>query len=830
MSPGDLENETPAVAAAARAARVSAEQSMAGPAPPVEDDTPFALKGYSVSFARGTAWMPKYQRNNKSKGAKNLRCFPHCAKIGHQQSFCGRSIKVIFQYSKGTIQNNNNELLAVAEFALENFSTRPAGIKLSLKDINQHGEEASNPLSHIEGIQVRGPEIEQYNQSDNHGAIMFEFNKTLKGWHYGFLGSKKTRDWFHNFRVYVLQKTNEKNSKDEVLYKILGSCISPQFQMYCRRRIGMKNHMKLYRDLYAEEVKKMSEDKNNDTSCFNQKQKQIEEIYDNKYLKNKENISAYVQSQMGQHIKNDIHEVGQQIKNEYYNSLPPRAPYGSNGENNKTSYPAAVVDPNNNIPVVFNRRSYSEPELPTNVNQYNKTKKFGQKRNSEEISSNICNNSAPQTSRRRADSDYQQGNSSRVLSLAQNNSNNFQLQQHQGIYNNNHATSLMQMDHRWEMASSLLDQMGCPFPLRAHKFNEQQICEISGIAQTIHMFFLHMDQMHGINVHVPAHIDVYARANNPKTVAQMDNFLYFICNSPNFMEKIKSFLHNTSIEKNQVNIVRFGSTSFTEVLNEFLRSSSINTNNNTSPKGLKSNNTNTVRCNKFVFPSALNTDQNDRLQAVGALFSPRSPSGLSTFSRLNSFCLTSPRNPSDLNVTDNFEDIDLSALGSIVSSPVSIKNNPQTENSTPKAVDIMSNKIIENNRSKEVVANTFNKKSSNLSVAVPPPKPMVNKQSPPTLSLSSLGLFSPRNVGALGLSPKNSFYNLSNAIGKSPKADSSFNNQKRLEYLSPYSPNGGSAFYNFVQTTPKFSDLKELSEFLTETHPIANLHNNNISS
>ena len=36
--------------------------------------------------------------------------------------------------------------------------------------------------------------------------VKFEFNRNLRGWHYGFLGSKLTRNVRHAYKAYVLEK------------------------------------------------------------------------------------------------------------------------------------------------------------------------------------------------------------------------------------------------------------------------------------------------------------------------------------------------------------------------------------------------------------------------------------------------------------------------------------------------------------------------------------------------------------------------------------------------------------------------------------------------
>jgi len=239
--------------------------------------------GPTLMFKPGTTWKLAYQRNNKSKEQKNLRCFPNCSVgSGHQDGFCGQSITVVFDFLKDSVETT--KILAVGEFAVESSVAHPVGSIITLEKINDHGtEEDAKRLCYVPGQRLPGSKISSRNQSGNakrtasaasfatttsssssissssdfldvlgsaysppsqrdpqRGHTSFEFNRTLKGWHYGFLGSKKTRNMYHVFRAYVLEKvTNEKGRHvppTKQLYKVLATCRSPPWQMYCRRR------------------------------------------------------------------------------------------------------------------------------------------------------------------------------------------------------------------------------------------------------------------------------------------------------------------------------------------------------------------------------------------------------------------------------------------------------------------------------------------------------------------------------------------------------------------------------------------------------------------
>jgi len=60
----------------------------------------------------------------------------------------------------------------------------------------------------------------------------FVFNSKSKGWHYGFLGSKKDSNVWHVWSVFALDPVE--GSSD--LYRVVARLDSPAFQLFCRRR------------------------------------------------------------------------------------------------------------------------------------------------------------------------------------------------------------------------------------------------------------------------------------------------------------------------------------------------------------------------------------------------------------------------------------------------------------------------------------------------------------------------------------------------------------------------------------------------------------------
>ena len=179
--------------------------------------------------------MHAYQRNNKSKGQKNLRCFPSCCVgFGHQEGFCGQSVTITLTLPKEhPAALDPSCLVGIAEFAVEGSPVRALNELLALSNPKKNMRKVLDGTgSYLEGCRLPWRESDRVqNGEDGVHRVEFEFNKHLKGWHYGFLGSKKTREYYHVFRAYVLQK--DANSGK---HRVLAFVTSPPWQMYCRRR------------------------------------------------------------------------------------------------------------------------------------------------------------------------------------------------------------------------------------------------------------------------------------------------------------------------------------------------------------------------------------------------------------------------------------------------------------------------------------------------------------------------------------------------------------------------------------------------------------------
>lgn len=143
-------------------------------------------------------FQPRYQRNNKKGGQKNLRCFPCCRNGRHVSSgFCGDSIRVHVAVSRTTesggvkicpIQTTRPAVLAFARFLnLEGaFDTSVSGPEvfpgqtIDKTDVLAWVRDKEHPLNPLFPGILRGAAMETSTQS-----TIFEFNAECKAWHYG---------------------------------------------------------------------------------------------------------------------------------------------------------------------------------------------------------------------------------------------------------------------------------------------------------------------------------------------------------------------------------------------------------------------------------------------------------------------------------------------------------------------------------------------------------------------------------------------------------------------------------------------------------------------
>mmetsp|Transcript_16519 Transcript_16519/g.26836 ORF Transcript_16519/g.26836 Transcript_16519/m.26836 type:complete len:254 (-) Transcript_16519:694-1455(-) len=165
-------------------------------------------------------FQPRYQRNNKCSGLKNLRCFPNCAPVHRSKRFCGQP--VIFTANRASIQG---PLLCWGRFD----KLEKGYLGITVGTVVQQSKLTSNERKRGRPFQpwYRGELI-----LDNKHTARFQFNSDHQGWHYSWVATKYTCNEEHVFRAYLFTPTSE--SKETVT--CIGIHASPSFTIYCRRR------------------------------------------------------------------------------------------------------------------------------------------------------------------------------------------------------------------------------------------------------------------------------------------------------------------------------------------------------------------------------------------------------------------------------------------------------------------------------------------------------------------------------------------------------------------------------------------------------------------
>ncbi len=188
-----------------------------------------------VEFSDDIFWLPAYQRNNKANGQKNIRCFPnHTPGMGHQSGWCGHAVRVNVRYNPNILSSGGSTqdtLIAFAEFMEEGKKGYMIEDELSYDTLISRVRCERDPLLPV----LQGLSTTSETLSDGSIKTAFDFNRTLKGWHYGFVGSKVTRNYYHVMRVFLMVFHQDKVTK-KGSFKVVGRISSPPWQLYCRRR------------------------------------------------------------------------------------------------------------------------------------------------------------------------------------------------------------------------------------------------------------------------------------------------------------------------------------------------------------------------------------------------------------------------------------------------------------------------------------------------------------------------------------------------------------------------------------------------------------------
>jgi len=172
----------------------------------------------------------RYQRNNKLGGVKNLRCFPTCSDRHRVRGYCGRSVFVhVVLRPEGVSMEQLGLLRVVGEFG--RCVTEPrfrVGCKVSEVELLPRFRSKEEPMKEL----LRG---ELCKAKLDNGTAVFELNRNMKGWHYGWVSNKHTCNSQHCLKVFVFEETGVPGE-----LVCVDQIVSPKFVIFCRRRRRFK--------------------------------------------------------------------------------------------------------------------------------------------------------------------------------------------------------------------------------------------------------------------------------------------------------------------------------------------------------------------------------------------------------------------------------------------------------------------------------------------------------------------------------------------------------------------------------------------------------------
>ena len=191
----------------------------------------------SARFAAGTRFADHYKRNNKTKGRKNLRCFPDCRLAGHVKTgYCGRPVECDVTYD--AVAANDLNIMAFCEFLDDGKPGTTVGRTFQFSEIvtNSRGT-GHNPGDSALHPWFPGAVIASSIDSQK-GLVntQFAFNKAKQGWHYawqshGPRGHGSGRSTKHTLHIFILA-----GHKTSSLFTCVCELSSPTFEVHCRRK------------------------------------------------------------------------------------------------------------------------------------------------------------------------------------------------------------------------------------------------------------------------------------------------------------------------------------------------------------------------------------------------------------------------------------------------------------------------------------------------------------------------------------------------------------------------------------------------------------------
>ena len=191
-------------------------------------------------------FMTQYQRNNKAKAKKNLRCFPACRHEGHVPAgFCGRAIRVKVTYSP-------DELDVIGSTGIAAFGVfRPvdcppqmlltgafprAGDMLSIEEVvcRSFGPKRLE----FEGGWFTSVLTESKETPDAGGKVakeqIFSVNENKSNWPYAWKSHRMTSTTKHCVHLFVLAASELSST-----CVCVGDIQTPSFSLYCRRECAL---------------------------------------------------------------------------------------------------------------------------------------------------------------------------------------------------------------------------------------------------------------------------------------------------------------------------------------------------------------------------------------------------------------------------------------------------------------------------------------------------------------------------------------------------------------------------------------------------------------
>jgi hypothetical protein len=194
-----------------------------------------------------------YQRNNKAKGRKNLRCFPLCKHTGHSSdSYCGRAVSVTVYVESGFAENL--ELYPFAKFctydAYNGVEVEPKGSSASAMANQTSGQPGPHVPDQFPSEQILALQKSEHyrNQMENlwipgtftsrgvdeatqQHTFTFTFNKKNHGWHYSWQSHSNQRKTEHTLHVFILGRL----AGQERMVCVAEIC-TPPFTIHGRRK------------------------------------------------------------------------------------------------------------------------------------------------------------------------------------------------------------------------------------------------------------------------------------------------------------------------------------------------------------------------------------------------------------------------------------------------------------------------------------------------------------------------------------------------------------------------------------------------------------------